>query len=63
MTNALLTKRVASLEIEMQSVKSMLAHQRWALTALQKSKGKKYPHGLRTALKEVAEGKIAGPFN
>ncbi len=63
MINAMLTKRVASLEEEMRSVKSMLALQRWALGALQKSRDKKLPRGLKTAIQEVAEGKIEGPFN
>ena len=63
MTNAILTKRVVFLEEEMRSVKSMLALQRWALSALQKSRGKKLPHGLKVAIEEVAEGKIEGPFN
>ena len=63
MTNAVLTKRIAFLEEEVRSVKSMLALQRWALSALQKSRGKKLPRGLRTAIQEVAEGKIEGPFD
>ena len=63
MINAILTKRVAFLEEEMRSVKSMLALQRWALSTLQKSRGKKLPSGLKTAIEEVAEGKIEGPFN
>ena len=63
MINAILTKRVVFLEEEMRSVKSMLALQRWALSALQKSRGKKLPHGLKVAIEEVAEGKIEGPFN
>ena len=62
MTNAILTKRVAFLEEEMQSVKSMLALQRWALSALQKSRGKELPRGLKIAIEEVAAGKIEGPF-
>lgn len=63
MTNAVLTQRVAFLEEEVRSVKSMLALQRWALRALQKSRGKKLSRGLKTAIQEVAEGKIEGPFN
>ena len=63
MTNAILTKRVAFLEEEVQSVKSMLVLQRWALRALQTSRGKKIPRGLRAAIQEVAEGKIDGPFS
>lgn len=63
MINAILTKRVAFLEEEMRSVKSMLVLQRWALSALQKTRGKKLPHGLKIAIEEVAEGKIEGPFN
>lgn len=63
MTNAVLTQRVAFLEEEVHSVKSMLALQRWALGVLQKSRGKKLPRGLKTAIQEVAEGKIEGPFN
>ena len=63
MTNTILTKRVAFLEGEVRSVKSMLAMQRWALGALQKSRGKKLSRGLRIAIEEVAQGKIEGPFN
>lgn len=63
MTNAILAKRVAFLEEEVRSVKSMLALQRWALGALQKLRGKKFPQGLEIAIKEIAEGKIEGPFN
>ncbi len=63
MTNAILTERVAFLEEEVRSVKSMLALQRWALRTLQTSSRKKMSHGLRAAIQEVAEGKIEGPFN
>lgn len=63
MTNAVLIKRVAFLEEEVHSVKSILAFQRWALSALQKSSQNKFPRGLRVAIQEVAEGKIEGPFN
>jgi len=63
MINAMLTKRVALLEEEMHSVKSMLSMQRWAMRALQKTRSKKLPRGLRVAIQEVAEGKIEGPFN
>ena len=63
MINAILTKRVAFLEEEMRSVKSMLALQRWALSTLKSRVVRSSPSGLKTAIEEVAEGKIEGPFN
>lgn len=63
MTNVVLAKRIAFLEEEVHSVKSMLALQRRALGALKNSSSKKFPRGLRAAIQEIAEGKIEGPFN
>ncbi len=63
MTNAVLTKRIAFLEREVQSVKSILSLQQWALKALQKKRTKPLPRGLRTAIKEVAEGKVSESFD
>lgn len=62
MTTATLEKRVRTLENEVKTLKTVF--QRGAVILREKKTPmKKLSAGLRQALKEVREGKIAGPFN
>ena len=62
MTTATLEKRVRTLENEVRTLKTIF--QRGAVILREKKTPmKKLSAGLRQALREVEEGKIAGPFN
>jgi len=59
MTNAVIIKRLAVLEREVQTIKS---HMRRVASAPAKNI-KKLPRGLQVALREIEEGKEIGPFD
>lgn len=58
MTNAVIIKRLAVLEREVQAIKS---HMRRSVVS-SVNDAKKLPRGLQIALREVEEGKLSGPF-
>ena len=59
MTNAVIIRRLATLEREVQTIKS---HMRRVAISPAKD-AKKLPRGLQIALREIEEGKEIGPFN
>lgn len=63
MTTAMLEKRIKSLEEEVEILKQEIKRSTFAISPIKKGiKAKKLPAGLRQALREVAEGKLSGPF-
>ena len=59
MTNAVIIKRLAILEREVQTIKS---HMRQGVVSPAKD-AKKLSRGLQIALREIEEGREIGPFN
>lgn len=59
MTNAVIIRRLAVLEREVQTIKSHMLRD----VVSPAKDAKKLPHGLQTALREIEEDKEIGPFN
>ncbi|MDO8452064.1 MAG: hypothetical protein Q7S76_04320 [bacterium] len=59
MTNAVIIQRLATLEREVQTIKSYI--QRGVVSPAKNAK--KLSRGLQVALREIEEGKEIGPFN
>lgn len=59
MTNAVIIQRLATLEREVQTIKSRM--QRDVATPVKNAE--KLSRGLQTALREIEEGKEIGPFS
>ena len=59
MTNAVIIQRLATLEREIQTIKSYI--QRGVVSPAKNAK--KLSRGLQIALHEIEEGKEVGPFN
>ncbi|OGG58781.1 hypothetical protein A3C86_03365 [Candidatus Kaiserbacteria bacterium RIFCSPHIGHO2_02_FULL_49_16] len=59
MTNAVIIKRLAVLEREVQTIKSQMRR----VAIVPAKDAKKLSPGLRIALREIKEGKEIGPFN
>lgn len=63
MTNAVLEKRFAKLEAEIQRIKRTLPPVAEMRRPTANAPLKKLPRGLQIALREFEEGKIIGPFD
>ena len=58
MTNAVIIRRLATLEREVQTIKSHM----WRVAIQPAKDAKKLTRGLQVALREIEEGKEIGPF-
>lgn len=64
MTTAILEKRVARLETEIRQIRSFLPHS--PLTSridTTSASFKKLPRGVQAGLRDIAAGRVSGPFN
>lgn len=59
MTNAVIIQRLATLEREVQAIKSHM----WRIATPPAKDAKKLTRSLQVALREIEEGKEIGPFN
>ena len=64
MTTAMLEKRVLKLEAEIRQIKSALPHAPIASRIDTTSAAfKKLPRGIQAGLRDIAAGRVSGPFN
>lgn len=64
MTTAVLEKRVAKLELEIKQIKSTLPRAPLASRInITSASFKKLPRGVQAGLRDIAAGRVSGPFN